>query len=91
MSERLNDHVIPHQCSSVGSIQDSTTGGRWLDTQLGQYSFRGLIMVIPLSPLTIVLTMIHMGKQPWPPAYLGLSPLLRHVRKVVGGFGKKLV
>ena len=31
----------PH--SSVGSIADLRTGGRWFDARLGQYSFRGLM------------------------------------------------
>ena len=31
---------------SVGSFTDLRTGGRWFDYRLGQYSFRGLIMVI---------------------------------------------
>ena len=30
---------------SIGSISDLTTGGRWFDTRLGQYSFRGLMIV----------------------------------------------
>ena len=39
------------------------TGGRWFDPRLGQYSFRGLMIVIatgfiPLSPLSVVLTMV---------------------------------
>ena len=47
--------------SSVGSVADLRKGGRWLDTWLGQYSFRGLIIVtatgfIPLSPLSIGLS-----------------------------------
>ena len=50
--------------SSVGSIVDLRTGGRWLDPQLGQYSLRGLMIVIatgfiPLSPRSIVLKMVH--------------------------------
>ena len=47
--------------SSVGSVADLRTGGRWFDP-LGQYSFRGLMIVIatgfiPLSPLSVVSTM----------------------------------
>ena len=45
--------------SPVGSVQDLSTGGRWFDPRLGQYSFRGLMIVIatgfiPISPLSIV-------------------------------------
>ena len=52
----------PH--SSVGSVVDLRTGGRWFDSRLGQYSFRELMTVIatgsiPLSTLSVVL-----GKQP---------------------------
>ena len=44
----------PH--SSVGSVADVRTGGHRFDPRLGQYSFRGLMIVIatgfiPLSPL----------------------------------------
>ena len=46
---------------------DLRTGGRWFDPRLGQYSFRGLIIVIatgfiPLSPLSVVSTMVMCGK-----------------------------
>ena len=51
----------PH--SSVGSVPLLRTGGCWFDSRLGQYSFRGLMIVIvtgfiPLSPLSVVLTMV---------------------------------
>ena len=51
----------PH--TSVGSVVDLRTGGRWFDPQLSKYSFRGLTLVIatgfiPLSPLSVVLTML---------------------------------
>ena len=51
----------PH--SPVGSVADLRTGGRWFDDRLGQYSFRRLMIVIakgfiPLSPLSIVSTMV---------------------------------
>ena len=32
--------------SSVGSVADLGTGGSWFDQRLGQYSFRGLTIVI---------------------------------------------
>ena len=49
--------------SSVGSIADLRTGGRRFNPKLGQYSFRGLMIVIakgfiPLSPLSIVSTTV---------------------------------
>ena len=51
----------PH--STVGSVADVRTGGRWFDPLLSQYSFRGLMIVIatgftPLSPLSVVSTMV---------------------------------
>ena len=47
----------PH--SSVGSVQDLRTQGRWFDPRLSQYSFRELMTVlatgvIPLSQMSIV-------------------------------------
>ena len=45
------------------------TGGCWFDPGLNQYSFRGWMKVIatgfiPLSLLSVVLTMVMWGKQP---------------------------
>ena len=37
-------YAEPH--SSVGSVADLRTGGRWCDPRLGRYSFRGLMIVI---------------------------------------------
>ena len=56
-----SDLVEPH--SSVGRIAHLRTASRWFDPRLGQYSFRGLMIVIetgfiPLSPLSIISTMI---------------------------------
>ena len=45
----------PH-CSD-GKIADLRTG-RWFNPRLGHYSFRGLMLVIPLSPLSVVLTIV---------------------------------
>ena len=58
----------PH--SSVGSVADLRTGGRWFDTRSGQYFFRGLMKVIatgfiPLSPLPVVSTMIMWESSQW--------------------------
>ena len=55
---------------SVGSAQDLRTRGRWSDPRLGQYSFRGLMIVIatrfiPLSPLSIVSTMVMWENSRW--------------------------
>ena len=58
----------PHR--SVCSVPDLRTRGRWFDPRLGQYSFRGLMIVIatgfiPLSPLSCVyMDNDYMGKQP---------------------------
>ena len=51
----------PH--SSVGSVADLRTGGRWFDPRLGQYSLRRLMIVIVtgfifLSPLSVVSAMV---------------------------------
>ena len=48
---------------SVALGLENRPGGRWFDPQLGQYSFRGLMIVIvtgfiPLSALSIVLTVV---------------------------------
>ena len=55
--------------SSVGSVADLRTGGHFIDPRLGQYSFRGLMIVIatgfiPLAPLSVVSIMVKWGKQP---------------------------
>ena len=49
--------------SSVGSIAELRTVGRWFDPRLGLNSFRGLMTVIatgfiPLSILSVVSTMV---------------------------------
>ena len=49
---------------------DLRTGGRWFDPGLGQYPFRGLMIVIatgfiPLSPLSVVLTMVIWESSQW--------------------------
>ena len=58
----------PH--SSVGSVADLRTGGRWFDPRLGQYSFRGLMIAIatgfiPLSPLSIFSVMVNWESSQW--------------------------
>ena len=58
----------PH--NSVGSVADLRTGGRWFDPRLGQYSFRGLMIVIaagfiPHSPLSAVSTMVMWKSSKW--------------------------
>ena len=56
------ERAEPH--SSVGSVADLRTGGRWFNPRLGQYSFRGLMMIviatgfISLSPQSVVSKMI---------------------------------
>ena len=59
--------IEPH--SSVGTVVDFRTGGCWFDPRLGQYSFRGLMIVIvtgfiPLSLLSVVCNNGYVGKQP---------------------------
>ena len=61
---------VAEPLSSVGSAADMRTGGRWFDPRFGQYSFRGLIIVIatgfiPLSPLSVVLTMVRWESSQW--------------------------
>ena len=60
--------VEPH--SSVGSVADMRMGGRWFNPHLVQYSFRGLMIIIatgfiPLSPLSVVLTMVIWESSQW--------------------------
>ena len=61
MIQQVVEHAESH--SSVSTVADLITGGRWIDPQLGQYSFRGLMIVtatgfITLSLLYAVSTMI---------------------------------
>ena len=63
-----NEQVEPN--SSVSSVADLRTGGRWFDPRLGQYSFRRLMIVIatgfiPLSLLSVVSTMIMWESSQW--------------------------
>ena len=58
----------PH--SSVGRVADLRTGGRWFDPRLGRYSSRRLMIVIvtefiPLSPLSVVSTMVTWESSQW--------------------------
>ena len=60
----VNDRKTePH--SSVGSVADLRTGGRSFDPRLGQYSLRGLMIVI-VAELTAVRCFDngYVGKQP---------------------------
>ena len=59
---------------SVVSVADLRTEGRWFDPWLGQYSFRGLMIVIatgfiPLSPLSVVSTMWEKQPVAWKEYY----------------------
>ena len=61
---------LPSPISSVGSVTDVRTGGRWFDLRLGQYSFWGLMIVIatgfiPFSPLSVVWTMVMWESSQW--------------------------
>ena len=58
----------PH--SSVGSVADLRTGGRWFDPRFDQYSFRRLMIAIatgfiPLSPLSVVSTKVMWESSQW--------------------------
>ena len=58
----------PH--SSIGSIADLRTGGRWFYPRLRQYSFRGRMIVIatgfiPLSLLSALSTMVMWESSQW--------------------------
>ena len=58
----------PH--SSVGNIADLRTGCRWFNLWLGQYSFRGLMVVIAtgfisLPPLFVSLTVVLWESSQW--------------------------
>ena len=62
--------LSPSLCRSVGSVQDLRTDGPWFDIKIGQYSFRGLMIVIstgyiPLSLLSIVSTMVIWESSQW--------------------------
>ena len=53
-----------------GSVGDLRTGGCWFNFRLGQYSFRGLMIVIatgfiPLLPLSVVSTMVMWEFNHW--------------------------
>ena len=63
-------HEVAEPHSSVDSVADLSTGGRWFDPRLGQYSFRELMIVIatgliPLSPLSVVSTMVMWESNLW--------------------------
>ena len=50
--------------------QSVRTGGRWFNPRLGQYSFQGLMIVIatgfiPLSPLSVVITVVMWESSQW--------------------------
>ena len=56
--------------SSVGSVADLRIGDLWFDPRLAQYSFQGLMIVIatgfiPLSPLSVVSTMVKWESSQW--------------------------
>ena len=81
----------PH--SSVGRFADLRTGGRWFDPRLGQYSFRGLMKVIatgfiPLSPLSIVATMVLWERILWESSqWLGKNMFVVLVKRSPGEHG----
>ena len=59
-----------HVVQTGGSVEILRTGGRWFDPRLGQYSFRGFMIVIvtgfiPLSPLSVVSTKVMGESSQW--------------------------
>ena len=61
---------LPSPHSSVISVADMRTRGRWFDPRVGQYSFQGLMIVIatrfiPLLPLSVVSTMAIWESSQW--------------------------
>ena len=64
VAKRATQEHIFHQLkaephSSMGSVADLRTGGRWFDPWIGQYSFQGLMIVIvtgfiPLALMWVV-------------------------------------
>ena len=58
-----------HSLELVGSVMDLTTGGRWFDHRFSQYSFRLMIVTatgfVPLSPLSVVSTMVMLESSQW--------------------------
>ena len=62
-----NSYLVAEPHSSVGSVADLRTGGRWFDPRLGQYSFRGLMIVIATGfiPLSVVSTMFMRESRQW--------------------------
>ena len=68
--QTIHDRIIAEHHNSVGSVADLRTAGRWFDPRLGQYFFRGLMIVvatgfIPLSPLSVVSTMVMWESSQW--------------------------
>ena len=64
----ISHYAEPH--CLVGTVADSITEGCWFDPWPSKYSFRGLITVIatgfiPLSPLSVVLTMYMWESSQW--------------------------
>ena len=68
ISNKVISDYIPRR--SVGSVANLKTGGHWFDPRPGQYSFRGLMIVIatgfiPLSPPSVVSTMVMWESSQW--------------------------
>ena len=69
-----SNHILkssqPESHSSVCSVQDLRTGGRWFDPWLGHYFFRRLMIVIATGFIPLSLTALncfdngYLGKQP---------------------------
>ena len=67
---RLSNMFSAEPHSSFGSVVNLRTGGRWFDPRLGQFSFQGSMTVIatgfiPLSPRSVVTTMVMWESSQW--------------------------
>ena len=70
LAEQKIVYCLPHNVWFSQLWVDLRTTGRWFDPRLGQYSFLGLLIVIvtgfiPLSPLSLVSTMVKWESSQW--------------------------
>ena len=80
----------PFPKSWVSNMQDLKTGGRWFDSQLGQYSFQGLMIAIAtgfisLSLLFVVSTMVVWKSSQWLGNNIVRSTGQKNFRKTLRG------
>ena len=68
--QTLRSSRLTEPDSLVGKVAVLRKGGRWFDPRLGQYSFRGLMLVIAtgfisLLPLSVVSTLVMWESSQW--------------------------